>query len=58
MRSVQGLRKDANLSPNELVILVAPESNKELIKGFEEELKKVAGVREIKFGGEETRIEK
>lgn len=58
LRSVQGLRKDANLSPNELVILVAPESNKELIKGFEEELKKVAGVREIKFGGEETRIEK
>ena len=58
LRGVQGLRKDANLSPNELVILAAPESNKELIKGFEDELKKTAGLKEIKFGGEEIKIEK
>jgi isoleucyl-tRNA synthetase len=58
LRSVQGLRKDADLSPSELVILIAPESSKELIKGFEDELKKTAGLKEIKFGGEEIRIDK
>lgn len=58
LRSVQGLRKDSNLLPNELVTLVVPASNKELIGGFEEELKKTAGLKEIKFEGEEIKIEK
>ncbi len=58
LRNVQGLRKDAELSPNDMVTLIAPESSKEVIIGFEGELKKVAGIKEIKFEGEEIRIEK
>jgi isoleucyl-tRNA synthetase len=58
LRSVQGMRKDNNLSPTDLVTLSIPESSKEIIFGFEEELKKVAGIKEIKFEGEEIRIEK
>ena len=58
LRSVQGLRKDSNLLPNEMVTLIAPASNKELIVGFEEELKKTAGLKEVKFEGEEIKIEK
>ncbi len=58
LRSVQGLRKDNDLSPSDLVTLTIPESSKEIISGFESELQKVAGIKEIKFGGEEIRIEK
>lgn len=58
LRGVQGLRKDMNLSPSDLVNLSIPENQKEIISGFEDELKKVAGIKEIKFGGEEIRIEK
>ncbi len=58
LRSVQGMRKDADLSPSDLVTLTVPESSREIISGFESELQKVAGIKEIKFGGEETKIEK
>lgn len=58
LRSVQGLRKDNDLSPSDLVTLVIPESSKEIISGFESELQKVAGIKEIKFEGKETKIEK
>jgi isoleucyl-tRNA synthetase len=58
LRSVQGMRKDNDLLPNDLVTLVVPESSKEIISGFEEELKKVAGIKEIKFEGSELKIEK
>lgn len=58
LRGVQGLRKDNDLSPSDLVTLVVPESSKEIISGFESELQKVAGIKEIKFGGEEIKIEK
>ncbi len=58
LRGVQGLRKDADLSPSDMVNLIVPESSKEIITGFEDELKKVAGIKEIKFGGEEIKIEK
>ncbi|MCC7004596.1 class I tRNA ligase family protein [Candidatus Nomurabacteria bacterium] len=58
LRGVQDLRKDANLLPSDLVNLSVPESSKEIILGFEDELKKVAGIKEIKWGGEEVRIEK
>ena len=49
LRGVQGLRKDNDLSPNDLVTLAVPESSRETILGFEAELKKVAGIREIVF---------
>ncbi len=58
LRSVQGMRKDNDLLPNDLVTLVVPESSKDIISGFEEELKKVAGIKEIKFEGSELKIEK
>ena len=58
LRSVQGMRKDENLSPNDMINLVVPESSKEIITGFEDELKKTAGIREIKWGGEEISLEK
>lgn len=58
LRSVQDLRKNANLLPTDLVKIVIPENKSEVIKDFEDELKKVAGIKEIKFEGEEIRIEK
>jgi isoleucyl-tRNA synthetase len=58
LRSIQGMRKDADLSPTDLIRLFVPESSKVIIAGFEEELKKVAGIKEIKFEGVELRIEK
>lgn len=58
LRSVQELRKTENLSPSDLVALTIPESTKNLIEGFEDELKKVAGIKEIKFEGEEIKIER
>ncbi len=58
LRGVQGMRKDQNLSPSDLVNLTIPESQKDIISGFEDELKKTAGIKEIKWGGEETKIEK
>ncbi len=58
LRSVQGMRKDENLSPSDVVNLIVPESAKEIIRGFEDELRKTAGIKEIKWGGDETKIEK
>lgn len=58
LRGVQGLRKDNDLSPNDLVTLLVPETSKEIIAGFEDELKKVAGIKEIKFEGESLQIRK
>jgi isoleucyl-tRNA synthetase len=56
LRNVQGLRKDANLSPSDMVNLSVPESMKDVIAGFEDELKKTAGIKEIKFEGEKLAI--
>lgn len=58
LRGVQGMRKDQNLLPSEMVSLTIPENQKDVITGFEDELKKTAGIKEISFGGEEVRIEK
>lgn len=58
LRSVQALRKDANLLPTDLVTLTTPKSNEQIVKAFENELKKTAGIKEIKFQGEETKIAK
>jgi isoleucyl-tRNA synthetase len=58
VRYVQGLRKDADLLPGDLVTLSVPEKDKETIVGFEDELKKVAGIKDIEFKGEEIKIEK
>jgi isoleucyl-tRNA synthetase len=58
VRYVQGLRKDADLLPGDLVTLSVPEKDKETIVGFEDELKKVAGIKDIGFKGEEIKIEK
>jgi len=58
LRSVQGLRKDLDLSPEDLVSITIPENQKEVIDGFEEDFKKVAGVKEINWGGEEIKIER
>ncbi len=58
LRFVQSLRKDANLLPSDMVTLVTPTSNQEIVNAFELELKKIAGIREITFEGEETKIRK
>ncbi len=58
LRSVQAARKDANLNPGDIVNLVIPESSRASVEGFESELKKIAGVRDIQFAGEGIRIEK
>lgn len=58
VRGVQGMRKDQDLSPNDLVTLTIPESQKDLIAGFEDELKKTAGIKEILFSGDEVKITK
>lgn len=58
LRNVQGLRKEANLLPDDLVNLFVPPADKDILSGFEDELKKVAGIKEVKFEGEKIRIEK
>lgn len=56
LRFVQSLRKDANLSPSDMITIVTPKSNEGIVKTFETELKRTAGIKEIKFEGEETKI--
>lgn len=56
LRFVQSLRKDANLSPSDMITIVTPKSNEGIVKAFETELKRTAGIKEIKFEGEETKI--
>lgn len=58
LRSVQELRKAENLLPSDMVNISIPENQKSLISGFEEEFKKVAGIKEIRFSGEEIKIQK
>lgn len=58
LRGVQGMRKDQNLLPSEMVSLTIPENQKDVITGFEDELKKTAGIKDISFGGEEVKISK
>ena len=53
LRSVQDMRKEKGLKPSDTISLSLPEKYKETVSGFEEDLKKTAGVGEIKFTGEE-----
>lgn len=63
LRNIQRMRKDTSLVPSDVVDLIieTDESGKELVKKFEYDLKKIAGVRNIKFEEvndvEETKID-
>lgn len=59
LRMIQDLRKNQNLSPSDKITFTIPDSQKDIIVGFEDELKRVAGIQNIKFGKEaEILIEK
>ena len=53
VRVIQDMRKEKGLIPSDVINLTLPEKYKETVSGFEDDLKKTAGVKEIKFMGEE-----
>ena len=55
-RSVQDMRKEKGLMPSDIIKLTLSNEYKETISGFEEDLKKTAGVSEITFGDGEEKI--
>ena len=56
LRSVQDMRKEKGLKPSDVINLTLPEKYKETISGFEEDLKKTAGVSKIVFEEIEGKI--
>lgn len=58
LRSVQSLRKEMSLEPSDLVMINIPEKNRDVVSSFEDDFKKVAGVKEINWGGEEIKLYK
>lgn len=62
LRAVQDMRKTANLIPSDMITLCVEtgEEGKELALFFQEDFRKVAGIKEIKFGnnnGTEIKID-
>ncbi len=56
VRQIQDLRKEKGLMPQDMVSLTLPDSTKEIIEKFGEELKKVVGAKEVVVSGEEVVI--
>ena len=58
VRSVQDMRKEMGLLPSDIVALVLPENQKDLVAKYETELKKTAGLSSVKFAGDTMRLDK
>lgn len=57
VRAIQDLRKDKGLLPQDTISLTLPESAKEIVEKFGEDLKKVVGAKEVVVNGEEISIQ-
>ena len=53
VRQIQDLRKEKGLTPADMITLTLPESTKEIVEKFGEELKKTVGAEEIVIRGEQ-----
>lgn len=56
VRAVQDMRKKAGLTPSDVIMLTLPETAKETVAGFEDDLKKTVLAKAVSFGGEEIAI--
>ncbi|MBP6854659.1 MAG: class I tRNA ligase family protein [Candidatus Pacebacteria bacterium] len=56
LRSIQDMRKEKGLKPSDVIKLALANEYKETVSGFEEDLKKTAGVLDIAFGDSEEKI--
>ena len=50
------MRKEKGLKPSDVIKLALANEYKETVSGFEEDLKKTAGVLDIAFGDSEEKI--
>ena len=57
VRAVQDARKKAGLTPSDAIALTLPESARETVNGFEDDLKKTVFAESVAFGGEQIKIE-
>ncbi|HEY0979805.1 MAG TPA: class I tRNA ligase family protein [Candidatus Paceibacterota bacterium] len=53
VRTVQDLRKEKNLLPNDVITLALPIQYKEIVEAFGEELKKTVGAKELSISNDE-----
>ena len=58
VRSIQDLRKKEGLTPSDVIALTLSESFKEIVSGFEDDLKKTVLAKEITISGNEIKIKK
>ena len=58
VRSVQDLRKKEGLTPSDVIVLTLPKNVKEIVSGFEDDLKKTVLAKEINFSGDEIQVTK
>ncbi|MEI6316327.1 MAG: class I tRNA ligase family protein [bacterium] len=58
VRAIQDLRKKEGLTPSDVIVLTLPENSKEIVSGFEDELKKTVLAKEITISGDEIQIAK
>ncbi len=58
LRAIQDMRKEKGLTPADVISLTLPESARETVSGFEDDMKKVVLAKEIDFSGEEIKIKK
>ena len=58
IRAIQDLRKKEGLAPSDVITLTLPENTKEIVSGFEDNLKKTVTAKDVGFSGEEITIQK
>ena len=58
VRSVQDMRKKEGLTPTDVITLTLPESAREIVSGFEDDLKKTVTARSLEFFGTEIVLKK
>ncbi len=56
VRAVQELRKNSGLTPSDIIVLTMPLNTKEIVAGFEDDMKKTVLATEILFEGEEMKV--
>jgi hypothetical protein len=57
IRTIQDLRKEKGLMPQDIITLTLPTNAQEIVNTFGEELLKTVGAKEVVVSGEEVIIE-
>jgi len=58
VRSVQDMRKKEGLTPSDMIALTLPESAKDIVAGFEDDLKKTVMASSVAFSGDSISLKK